>query len=338
LKRSPKGRQIIGLGVFSLLLTVSIVFLTGLAYIKDLTKGFASASSSNSILLSEKDVFSVLYISVDDIEDRPLLINNAQMTFFDRKSGKVLGYRISGNTVIDVPGRFGEEEFSKIIALGSLREPQDLGGGLELAGRTILGLFGYNADRYVMVDGDMSGYFDDLFSGGNSPGLISFKNVKKLSNSLLTDMTFGELYEVYQILHTSSEGRYSAKNFDHSYIQNPGLFDNEIRNITLESDIAKERKSISVLNGAGIPGLATFGARVVVNMGGRVTTAGNASRIYDESYLIVDDLDSFTVRQIATTFGVSNVILKINAGDIQENEINRTDIVFIMGVDINGSL
>ena len=53
---------------------------------------------------------------------------------------------------------------------------------------------------------------------------------------------------------------------------------------------------------------------------------------------MADDLDNETVRHIVHAFGMEKVLLKTEALGIGENEINRTDIVIIIGLDIANAL
>ena len=338
MKRSPKGRQIISLAAIVVLVGMSGAFLAGLAYVKNLTKGFASATSVTSYSISERDVFSVLYISVEDFSARPLFIHGLRAVFFDREDGKVLVYEIDPNMVVNIPGRYGDEEIYKVLALGSLKDPESVDGGLDLLDRTMFSLLGYRTDKYVMADSLLSTEFNDLFIKGDAAALLNLDTVKKLNNSMMTNLTFNEFYDIYRLLTSASADKFTVKIFDDRYLLNYDLLDSEIRDLTFDSYVANEKKSVSVLNGAGVPGVANFGARVVNNAGGRVVSVGNASTLYGESLIVADDLDNETVRHIVHAFGMEKVLLKTEALGIGENEINRTDIVIIIGLDIANAL
>jgi hypothetical protein len=267
LKRSPKGRQIISLAAVIILLGVSGTFLAGLAYVKNLTKGFASATSVTSYSISERDVFSVLYISVEDFSARPLFIHSIKTVFLDREEDRALVYEINPNMVVNIPGRYGNEEIYKVLALGSLKNPESVDGGLELLDKTILSLFGYRTDKYVVADSSLNTEFNELFTKGDATALLSFDAIKKLNNSMMTNLTFNEFYDIYRLLTQAPADKFMVKFFDDRYILNPDLLDSEIRDLTFDSYVANEKKSVSVLNGAGVPGVANFGARIVNNAG-----------------------------------------------------------------------
>ena len=79
--------------------------------------------------------------------------------------------------------------------------------------------------------------------------------------------------------------------------------------------------------------MAGFGARVVRNNGGRVVSIDNASHIYENSVLIVEDKNSETTNFLKNTFNINNVYEKSEVSLDQEDSIQRSDTTLIIGVD-----
>lgn len=313
--------------LFVLIVLVSFIFIAGTLVYRNLTKNFASADSPNSYSLRDQKIYSVLYVLVDDLSTKPVLVKELSMVFIDKNNKKAVRYSIPVNSVVDIPGTFGEEPLSKVFALGSLNSENEMDGGIALMDKSISNLFGYKVDRYIVLDSKLEGNFDALLETGNMS--LSLGPAK-------TDFSFLEFYEMYKFLSTLPSDRLMHKDYSQDYLQNQFLVDDEIQDLTFDSDVAEEKKNIAVLNGADLPGLAGYASRYIENMGGRVVTVGNADKIYDESMLIVDDLESQTVKKIVHTFGFVQVVKKDQV-ELLENEVSRSDIVLIFGLD-SGSL
>ena len=72
-------------------------------------------------------------------------------------------------------------------------------------------------------------------------------------------------------------------------------------------------------------------------MGGRVVALGNADRTYSTSIIVADDPDSETCKLLSRVFNIKNVVAK-SENSIQEHEVDRSDIVVIMGFDTTEEL
>jgi len=154
-----------------------------------------------------------------------------------------------------------------------------------------------------------------------------------VQDSLKTDFSSGELWRFYTFLNHLSLENLAFLEFEPSYLKDSRPLDEEIRNITFDSDVAFEAKDVAILNGTDISGVATFGGRVVKNIGGRVIAADNARRSYDKTLLVADDSSSETVNYISRFFDIEQVVTK-NAVGLEENVLERADITLILGFDI----
>ena len=96
--------------------------------------------------------------------------------------------------------------------------------------------------------------------------------------------------------------------------------------------MAKEAKSIVVLNATSLAGVASFGARVVNNLGGRVVSVDNAENKFSEDFIVTDDPNDYSVRLLSGVFGISKVISKDVAKQyVTDNQLHRADILLILG-------
>ena len=128
------------------------------------------------------------------------------------------------------------------------------------------------------------------------------------------------------------------KELSNTYIENPGLLDEELLDLTFDSIISREKKSIAILNGTSISGVANYGSRLVNNIGGRVVAVGNTQNDYEKSVIISDDPTTESTQILQKIFKIENIISDFEAGKFNESEIDRSDITIIFGLDFAKSL
>ena len=314
--------DILGFMIFGLFLA-SFLFLGTYFVYKNLNLSVASALSINSFDLINSNSYTVLLAASNGASK----IESVSLVLVDKKGKKVKIYKFPGDLVLNVHGRFGNEEISKLLMLGNLDEA-------ELTKQTIQDFLGINVDRYIYIDQNVKQPIYNLFFKGDGSGLLGLRSLREISQSLKTDMKVNELYVVYKYLAGLPSDRFFTYNLSQSDVDNLTSIDEDVRDMTLNSDFANEKKSVAVLNGTDVPGMAGIGSHFVENMGGRVVALGNASKQYQESILVVDDKQSLTAQSIKRYFGISKVITKNDAKDIYEGEIDRADISLIIGFDI----
>ena len=320
----------------SLVFVLSAGFLSGYIFYKNLTQEFASAFSPSSYNILTEDIFSSVLVVVEDLDQEPMKATQVTLNIFDKSTLKLIQYEIPVSLVIDVPGRFGEEPFSNIIALGNL-EGADLAYSANLVSKSVFKLLAFPVDRYMLVDGRGESAAKSLFNGDLrvSEEHLSVEFVKE---SIRTNFTFRELFNTYTFANSLPKDRIISKELTESYIENPSVLDEELKDLTFDSTLSREKKSISVLNGTNTPGAASFGARVVNNAGGRVVAVGNTRSAYHESVIVVDDMTSESTRIVSNLFGIDEIVLDSDAREFDEGEISRSDITVIFGLDFAESL
>jgi len=321
--------------VVSILLVVSATFLSGFLFYKKITQEFASAFSTNSKDILSEDLFTTAFIVVDDFETDPVLARKVALYVFDKSTLKLIIYEIPVDTTIDVPGRFSEEPFSNILALGSFHK-KELNECSRLLADSIFKLLAFPVDRYILVESGGENFFRALFAGNFS--LPSERELWILKELVRTDHDIRELFDIYKFTNSLPQDRILTKEVGETYLASPNLIDEEFMDLTFDSELSQEKKNIAVLNGTDELGAAAFGARVIKNFGGRVVAVGNTREIYEESLIITDDATSESTRILAQIFNIDRIILYSDVHNFPESEISRSDVTIIFGLDFAASL
>jgi hypothetical protein len=325
--------------IIALLFFVSASFLTVFFGYRYLNRSFASALTGEASQYNiEAEQFPTLaYVVVENINSDRVIITGLKFLIFDKVNNKVLVYNIPVDQKIDVAGKYGEEEISKIIALGGLNSPDPLENGTRVLENTLLKIFGFKVDKFLIVSKAQSGLFDELLGNGSFLDLIRLKDVLKVKQYFKTDLSLEEFYNLFSFIKSIPNDRLWTKTLSAGDFTDPSAIDSSYEDITLNSYIASESKNISVLNGSETVGIATLGARVVNNIGGRIVALGNADKTYSTSMIVTDDPNSRTSLFLSRVFNISKVVAKTGNGS-QEHEIDRSDIVIIIGFDTSDGL
>ena len=321
-KANISRKKIVKLVSLILLVFLSVSLLLGYFSYKSLTVSFASASGSDSFDLINHDIFSVSVIPINDLDSSPVLTKNLSLFIYDTEAKKVLRYDIPLNYVLDIPGKFGEENINKAFALG-YSQNHDVMSGVDLVNSSIKKLVGINVDRYVLTYGEFDREINEVLNGKNPLEYVSFDTIKNLGLKFKTNLSLSELSHI---------SNFSSSLSTNDFITGPILNDDYIKDLAFDSNSAIEKKSVAILNGTDVSGIAWFGKRIAENMGIRVIASGNAFGKYDESMIIADILDSQTVGYLKRFFNINKVVLKENS-EVNESVINRADITIIIGLD-----
>ncbi len=334
-KKKIRQTQIKQILVVASLFLMSGVFLSGYLFYKKITQEYASAFSVSSRDILSNDLFTTVFIAVDDFEAEPLLVKELSLYVFDRSTLKTVIYEIPVDVVIDVPGRFSEEPLSNVLALSMMGNGTLTEGG-QIMSQSVFKLLAFPVDRYILVESGAESATKSLFSGKLE--VTSNADLIKLKEMISTDLSLRELFNIYKFTSSLPQDRILHTQIGETYLSNPSILDEELMDLTFDLALSREKKSIAVLNGSDEPGVANFGTRVIRNFGGRVVATGNTDESYENSLLIVDDPTSESTRIISEIFGINNIILYSDIEGFSESEINRSDITIILGLDFAGLL
>ena len=331
-------KRMLRIGLVLLVFLFSLGLLFSYTFYKYLNQKFASASSSSSYSISDDLIPTISYIVVDDLESDPIVVKKVHFIIFNKNNKKVSIFDLPVDRDFSLPGKFGNEFLSRVFALGSLNSEDRFLSGADYVNRSILKLFGFKVDKFLLTDKEHEYFFDGLWRNGDVLSIKSLRDVTGLDGSFKTDIDIREFYDLMSFVKSLPSDRVvDDTNYPQSF-EDTGVYDNSIREITYDSDVAREKKNISVLNGTNFAGLASFGARVIENYGGRVVATDSTSRTYDKSVIITDDVSSRTTGFLSRVFKIDNIVSKNQAGIYTENEVDRSDVVVIFGFDSSEDL
>lgn len=319
-----------------LLVIVSLGFLFAYSTYKYINQSFASADSTSSYSTIGDLSPAISYIVVEDFNADPIVLKKINYYVFDKSGSKVLKFDVSLDQSIDMPGNFGEDRYEKIFALGALNSSNPLNSGISYVNSSLFKMFAYKIDKYILVNESSDSKISDILSGRAFVSLNALQAFSQLRGNVKTDINLKELLELNKFvsgLPSERVATYSVKSFEYTATSDELLSD-----ISYNSIISQEKKSIAILNGTSLDGIASFGSRVVQNLGGRIVAISNSEKQYDMGVIISEDVNSETTKTLARVFGIKNVISKENARDYSENEITRADVTVILGFDNSAAL
>lgn len=309
-----------------------LLFFVCLYAYKSFTKSITFASTSSSTDIKSSEIYTIAYGVVEDISSEdPQELEKLSLIVVDKTDERVISYTIPLATEVDMPGTFGQESISKTLYFYNLNKSTYFDGH-EYLRATLRNLTGYSIDKYVLVDKDVAEEATELLSSKSGASLSNILSLRSKTDLMRTNLSLAEIYEFYSLVATLPVERYMSKTFDFNTI------DKEIYDLTIDSVVSREGKNVSILNGSPLAGVATFGSRVVQNMGSRVVAINNTNALYEQSYLIVDDPNSETVKEIQKAFKFKNVVLKTQNAVVNEEEVARSDIILVFGVDMASTL
>lgn len=320
----------------SILFFVSVSLFFGFITFKKVSEPFASALSDQTNYLLEKNTFASLVIFVDDIDAQNSQVTSANVMIFNNSTQITYIYNIPIDFELDVPGKFSYEPVANILSIGksiSKNENEEY----ELLVSTLQKQFAFPIDRYLVVDSSIQQDIQGFLFEGNRDVKFDITLLKSLSSNISTNISGKELYYIYTFLSQLPKDKFIQKQLTEANILDKSILDEELRDLTIDSNIAKEKLTIVVLNGSDKVGAANYTARVIENMGGRVVKVSNTQDEYQNSLIVTNDNTTLTFREIAKYFNVKNVVSK-DKSDIDDPELLRADIIVILGVDTTSVL
>ncbi len=315
-----------------LVFAFSLLALFSYSFYKKLTTPFASASSSSAYDITQNDIFTILFVSVNSFSEKTPVISKLEVGLYDNKSMELRMLSLDITSQVDVPGKYGNEGLYKVLALGSSVGKDGIDSGILLLNETVKKELGFKIDKFVVVEDSK---YNETINTLKYGGIENLFNLFTHSRDVVTNLGLNEIYFITNIASKYTfDSTLSSKTINASSEQVTSI----IRDATFDSLVAEERKSIAVLNGTNVSGVATYGAHAIENMGGRVIAVENSKESYEESLLIVDSFDSATVKEIQKYFGVTKILLKENSREVLDDAVSRADITIIIGFDIVNAL
>jgi len=332
-KTSHKFRQyFLLLGIFLL----SMLFLSAYSFIRHFEKARIFADSSDSSGIFSSAAYSVAFIVLeDDFLTIPPKIKEIKILYIKQNSPNSFFVNIPVNYGFDMPGKYGEESFSSVLALGML----DNIGGEQTCSATCFQnsmlyvesalklLTGYSLDKWVVVEPEIQDYVENLVLQGDTLRFLDKKNIKLLSKSMRTNFTVSEFFTHYHNLRALKTRDLRIISFSLQEV-----LDSNLRELNYNSNISSQELSLAILNATKSSGVASFGGRVVKNVGGHVISVENAQNIEETTYMITDNPESYVAQYLSNFFAISKNYSKKHS-PINDPAISRADVTLVIGLD-----
>lgn len=323
------------LSVTILLFLFSLAFLGSFFVYRNLNQHFASADSFENY---QSDYPTTSYFVVENIESNPIILKKLVLVVSDTKNNTVTLFEVPVDAKLDLFAKYSDLSFKDIFMLGGVSNENRVYGGVDLVNRQLFKLFGFNVDNFILIDSSKEDVLNKLIYNGDSIFPFGGLSPSSMDDNFLTSYNMKNFYQFQSLLNNVSSDNYSVKQAIQEKSDITSFIDNVFIDMTMSSDIANEKKTISVLNGTNLSGVATLAGRVINNIGGRVVAMENSSSKYDDTVLVVDELDSSTVAYIKKVFNVKLVYTKEQASFIKEDALTRSDIVLFIGFDLEDRL
>jgi len=313
----------------------SIAFLSSFFIYKNLNQNFASASSYDTYI-PEYPTFA--YLVVNDFDSKATVLKKLEFIVMDKESNKVFIFELPINIELDLLGKYSSMSLEQIFLLGGLNTENKLEGGVTAINTNLLKIFGFDVTNFIVVEEGISPTLDRLLVEGKEIFPFGGLTPSVMKHSFYTNYELKDFYQTQKFMTNVPFENIVRSNLTSDQISTPVSLDNLLSDMTMPSSISKDKKTISVLNGTSVSGIATLSSRILSNIGGRVVAIENATSKYTDTMLISDDLDSQTVAYIKKSFGINRVYTKQEAGFINEDVLSRSDITLIIGFDLANRL
>lgn len=252
-------------------------------------------------------------------EKKPLIVLS-----LNPSDGSILAILIPQNLQVLVPKGFGAYQIGSVYRLGRLREG---GGGGPLLRETMQDFLGVIVDGWVVTNTPFKGsdikllLKDSLLVRGTDTNLTAWDKVRilfwagsvKRENSnvielhALNILKKRQLVDQTEVLETESS-----------------LLDGKIGTLFTDTTFLAERKSVEIVNGTDVQGVASRIARIITNMGGEVLFVKTAREPLAYSRIETHD-ESYTAKKLERSLGLPLFKKKKDEG--------KTDILIVIGED-----
>jgi hypothetical protein len=305
-KRNNLSKKIKTFLTYSFFAVVVSAFLLNFFSSNLLEYSFALAKSGGVVDFKSDEKFNVALISANSLGE----VKNVTVLLFDKKNKSLHKFDLD----------LGVETYSKgqDVALRDLFKLIDKDSTEELK-QILEQTFALNFGIVLALNpSDYSDYLRIL------SGEAYITELARLPE--IPDVSLRDSYLMY-----SFSKDIDLKNKNDVKIKSLASFDNEVRDIYLDSQIGKEGLSITVVNATSINGLGKDYARKILNSGGRVVDITSSNSEEADSHLVYKE-DSKTLDLLSNSLGISSKTTHEEVG-MKYPEIVKSDIVVVLGID-----
>lgn len=294
-----------------------------------------SNDNKNTRIDFEKSNISILVAKLEDLNDDLSLVNDIYLININLDNNTFGVFDIDTTQQLKYAENLGNGDLEKLNAITYV-ENEDFSDILE---QTILINYSINVDKFILIDEKFDESLD-IYLDGNLYDVSKIKNINKVRKMLIeisansvSDIVSVDIIKLYNFFRNVDEKHYKTQAIsDKKTLMKKWRSYNSI-----SSDIQTEQVKVFIANASmnpKIPGLASWGEKVVANVGGSVMHIDNSFLELDESVIITESLELNTYKLLAKQFGINNVILKddITPVDGYNPEVYRTQVsIYLVG-------
>jgi len=241
--------------------------------------------------------------------------------------------KVADNTHLTVPFNFGRWAAGSIYQLGQSESPKI---GAKLLKESVAGALGVPVDGYFILSGSLAQKpFEEIVKTLRQNPLADLTFLGQAK----TDLSISEYWRMVWVLRSLRYDKITVLDLGQSTLTswqlladgtrvlsfNQPKLDQFIQKYFENSKITDEALSVGILNSTSHPGLAEKAARIVANLGGRVTFTANYPDTLKNS--IVLGKDSYSTAYFSKLFAPHPSKMKIDL------DLSRADINIFLGED-----
>lgn len=311
---------------FLAVLSVGFATLLGIGYgaYKFINAPFSDASgltevSGDSVWLGEQATLLALLVS--DIDNPYADVLKLKIVNLDNLTKKYQIYEVPVDVDIPYALNYGSGPLERLYSLGNA----DQNRGMYAIEQTLFQQLGVHIDGYVVMDNDGVTKIENKLGEINKDDLaasLRLRNVPSLPSAIslvrtegLTNMKISDVLSIVQFFHGTSSTSSNYKQLNKYHLIDSNNWDTLWQSRSDASAVNKENIKVFVANDSSdpkIPGLASWGARVVKNIGADVLETDNSYVEFDEDTIITEDPELETVKELAHIFDIKNIVLVDN--------------------------
>lgn len=340
-KKLLKKVKLFFYAAFSIVITVLI--LTGVSVYKFLNAPFSRASQTNYTDVNtvwKGNETNLLAVKIANIDDPFAEVEEVVIVNFDSFTERYSVYHVPVSVEVNYAFNYGKGPLKRIYAVGN----SDQDRGLYLLEETLLRLFAVRMDGYVITDQNGWDEFNRILGHIDQNDLsasLRLRNFTKIPsfykavrNETITDLKISDIKKSLGFIRHTSSTSSSIYNLNKYYLFDSNLWDNLWQDRLSISPIKREGVKVFVANASDpkIPGLASWGARVIKNIGADVLEIDNSLSNFSENSIITSDPNLETVKRIQMVLGIDRVYLRneLDSTKTYNSQIQRTKISLIL--------
>jgi len=343
-----KRLRVLGLAFLTVIISSVVLFSASLIkFFQEPLKVVASSTSlpKTSVWDGEKP-YNLVLIRLSDLKSNSADIESLGILTLFPEGESFEVFTIPTEIDIEIPLRFGINPLFTVYKLGQLSDPP---AGIALVERTLRNHLAIDTDGYVLTDVKGMEKIDELLgeevSLKNADSLFKLSHIPEIPEliSLVrdyvrTDLTTREIFKVLGYLRGVRDDKQIFTEITKGEFMDQVYIDDYRRSSFSETNLALEGESILMLNGTDTGGLARRYSRFLTNIGADIFAMDNAVKRYENSLIIADNTESYTVGRVSEVLGISDVRKKHEDQLIEEPDLLRADIAVILGFDKSGEL